>query len=524
MPRRPKETSFVQPSTRVSTVWTPTLIKAAFLQAEGGHIRTLAELCDNILADDRVSTVFETRIGGLLGLPLSFEASGDGRRKNRAVRALEAEEDWWAAFPEYELTQFLTWGRLLGVSFAQIHPTEHEGRFVPRIEFWHPRNTRYDWHTRQWFARVDSGVHEVPIVPGDGQWMAYMPEGEFRPWANGKWRGLARWWLLKSYAQDDAGRASEKSGTTVVTASEDSDDELRQEIAADMFEAARDAVIALPKGFDAKVLDSKSSIEQNQGKIVDMANTAIAVAVLGQNLTTETSGGSFAAAKVHARVEIQRIRSDAETAATVLHDQALEWWAEFNFGSKSLAPWPVWQTDPPTDQKERADVLKTLSEALSGFQALGLQPDLEQIKTEFGVDLKAAPKPEPPPVQQKPEPKDEGVKDGEVDPEPEARAMRPVAIQLRAADDGSVHNGQDYADRVMRKMVAHGAKELAPTVAKLIAAAQKAESYAEARTLIAEAYGKLAPPTRLAELTDAAMVMAQLGGHLEVDEEATEDA
>lgn len=398
-----RDRTIAQPSQRVFNFWTPPLIKAAFTQAESGNIRLAAELCDNMLADDRINTVYETRIGGLLGLQLDFEASGDGRRKNKAVRALEADEDWWAAFPESELWPLLVWGRHFGISFGQLHPTEHAGRIVPRLEFWHPRNTRFDWGMRTWMARVDGGANEVPIIPGDGQWIIYAPYGAYRPWASGLWRGLSRWWLLKSFAQDDSGRRSEKSGTVVVEADIDSNDpvharQIRKDIAQDIQAAARDAVIVLQAGFKASLLDSKDTIAANQGAIVDMANSAIAIAVLGQNLTTEVKGGSYAAAAVHSKVEIQRIRSDGETASTMLHDQALEWWAEFNFGSKSLAPWPIWRTDPPTDQVAGATVLSALATALVALKNVGYTIDPEQIEDDFGVKLVELPPEELPPA------------------------------------------------------------------------------------------------------------------------------
>jgi phage gp29-like protein len=520
MPRRPKDKALTQPSVRVATQWTPSLIKAAFTQAEGGYIRSLAELCDNILGDDRVGAVFETRIGGLLGLDINFEASGDGRRRGRAVKALEAGEDWWAAFPETELQQFLTMGRLLGVSFAQINPTEHEGRFVPRIEVWHAKNTRYDWPTRQWFAKIDSGAREEPIEPGNGQWIVYTPYGAFRPWALGLWRGLARWWLLKSYAQDDAGRRSEKSGLAVVTDDEEHDKDIRIEIANDMFDAGSNGTIVFPKGFDAHMLESKETIAQNQGTIVDMANVAIAVSVLGQNLTTEVSGGSFAAAKVHNKVEIQRIRSDAETASTVLHDQALEWWAEFNFGDRRLAPWPIWATDPPTDQVERATVLKTLSEALAGFDALGLAMDVADIEADFGVKLKKVPRPEPvAPPQAKPPTPDQETEEPEEEPTEKSRSLA-SGTEIRAAK-GFIE-GQSYADALTARGGQRGAESLQPFISDLIAALDGIEDYESARQKVLEFYRDSLPPEELAERTERLFTMAQLAGMLAVRKDAGE--
>lgn len=521
MPSRPRDKTITQPSVRVATQWTPALIKAAFTSAESGYVRSLAELCDNILSDDRVSTVFETRIGGLLGLDINFESSGDGRRKGKAVKALEAGEDWWAAFPETELQKFLTLGRLQGFSFAQLTPTEHDGRFVPKLENWHAKNTRFDWPTRQWMARIDSGAREEVITPGDGQWIVYTPYGEFRPWASGLWRGLARWWLLKSYAQDDAGRRSEKSGTVVVTSEADYDDDVRKEIANDMYEASRDGVISFPKGFDAHLLESKESIKENQGVIIDMANTAIAIAVLGQNLTTEVSGGSFAAAKVHNKVEIQRIRSDSETASTVLHDQALEWWAEFNFGDRKLAPWPIWATDPPTDQKERADVLKTLSEAIKSFHEVGLEPDLEELQLEFGITLNKVPLPQPPaptPSAAKPTEQRPANQESE-EPEAEARAFSARAAATESIPRGLLE-GQGYIDALTERSTAAATKLLAPDIRAIADAVDAATDYDDLRKRLRSLYQD-ADPEELTELTQRALLLAGLAGRVAVNQDAS---
>lgn len=516
-----QDRTIVQPSSRVFTQWTPPLLQSAFAAAEAGHVRSAADLCDGMLADSRIGSAFETRVGGLLGLPLSFDASsGDGRKRKKAVKALEAGEDWWAAFPEPELKQLIIWGLMFGASFGQLHPTDHDGRYVPRLEFWHPRNTRYDWPSRQWMAKIEGAARETPITPGDGQWIVYAPYGNYRPWASGIWRGLSRWWLLKSFAQDDSGRRSEQSGTTVIEATEDSAHELRKQLASDLAQAARDAVVVLPNGFKLSMLSSKETIKENQAVIVELADTAISIAILGQNLTTEIKGGSLAAAQVHAKVEVQRIRADAETASTVLHDQALEWWAEFNFGQRNLAPWPCWDTDPPTDQNERAGVLKTLGEALTSFSALGYEIDPEQIEEDFGVKLKKlAPPPPPKPAIAPTATEEPPPAEGEEPPaEP---AQRSLGTQHRAARNGA-EDGSDYADRVERKLRRHAAKELAPTLASMLSAVEQAEDYDEAFRLVSEHYADLAPPNRLRQLTEAALMMAQLAGRHAVNEDTPE--
>ena len=93
-------------------------------------------------------------------------------------------------------------------------PDENTGRLVPTIEFWHPQHLRWDSKNRRWLIRVgDYGATEVEVTPGVDGWLLFTPYGQDRPWSLGIWRGLARWWLLKSYSIDDAGRHSEKPET-----------------------------------------------------------------------------------------------------------------------------------------------------------------------------------------------------------------------------------------------------------------------------------------------------------------------
>src|SRR5262245_40090103 len=89
---------WVEPSVRTWTQWTSARIRSAEIAADGGSLYQLAQLCEWIMADDRVSACLNTRVNALLGLEPDFEASGDKRRSSRPVKALDAGEDWWTAY------------------------------------------------------------------------------------------------------------------------------------------------------------------------------------------------------------------------------------------------------------------------------------------------------------------------------------------------------------------------------------------------------------------------------------------
>lgn len=371
----------------MTTTWSPAQLRAVELSADSGHIGRLADLCDTLLGDDRLQELFETRTGALLGSELTFE--GSLRRKGTsAPRAQELDEDWWDAFPEDELSQFVVWGRLLGVSFGELVWTTNErtGRVTPRLKFWHPKHFSYDWEKQQWF--LDLGLtNKLAIDERGGQWVIYAPFGRYRPWAHGLWRGISRWWMLKSYAILDWGVHSEKSSKLILSTTEQATAGQRKAVVAEVYEMAKDAVISLPLGYQLSLMELTANTNQIYNAQIDAANTAFAIAVLGQNLTTEVQGGSFAAAKTHLRVELQRARSDKETLSTTLRSQAIERWAEFNFGDRTAAPWPNWHIEPAEEQGSNATTLATLANALTQLKELGFTVDEETLREKYGVKL-----------------------------------------------------------------------------------------------------------------------------------------
>lgn len=378
--------SIREPSARAFVSWTPALIRSAEILAQGGTLRLAADLVEELLIDDRINGVLSARTGGLLGLPMEFEA-GMGRRKQRAIRALEAGEDWWQSFPEDQLSQLLAWGLVLGVGLGQMLWRYNEaGRVIGTLRVWNPRSLRWDWQARTWMLQVDDGS-EIEIVPADGSWILYTPYGANRPWSVGLWRGLARWWLLKQYARSDIGRAGEFTAARIGTAPQGATLVDRRAFAADLQNLGGDTGICMPYGFDVKLLEMNASTHEIYVAQNKLANDGITILIGGQNLTTEVSGGSLAAAQVHAEIRADKIRSDDETLATTIHDQYLERWADLNFGDPKAAPWPLHETAPPTDTAALASTWSAAGDALGKWKSVGANVDLEAAAERFDVPL-----------------------------------------------------------------------------------------------------------------------------------------
>lgn len=382
------------------------------MRADRGDLSLMGELIDAMLGDDRIPAVARTRTQSLLGLPVAFEASGDGRRKGRAVRALEADEDWWELAPEEELARLLTYGLLGGIAPAVLQyqddakgkPRYLNGRLVPRLDVWSARGLQRTNDDDGWtMLLADSS--RVPFEPGNGQWVAYTPYGAKRPWVHGLWRGMSRWWLLKQYAIDDWGRYGEKGASSLVTADKDAHvtRELRQDLAQSVYELARDGVIVLPAGFDLKLIEATANTTQLYGAQIEAANAAFSVAWLGHANNAEVQGANTGAtAGENIRHELRAF--DGNTLSTCMRQQALVHWAGKNFGSPELAPWPVYPTDPPKDAKRNAETLKAIGEGIAAVVAVDKGVDVRAILEEYEVPISAdaapyePPKPPAPPV------------------------------------------------------------------------------------------------------------------------------
>lgn len=391
----------LEPTDRVQVDWTADRVRVAERLADAGNLRLAADLCESLQTDDRVSVSILLRARGGLGLFSGFERSASRARDARqAERFLEAEEDWYTMAPDAELARLDAWAILLGVGLAQnVWPEEVNaaGRLVSKLDTWSPRNLRRD-HNGRWIVRTaDAG--DVGIAPGDGQWVLHTPGDPKRPWAIAPWRAVARWWLLIQYARQDITRYGERAAGIMIATppapapggKTDAEERKVQKkhLAEDLTELGRSGSIVLPAGWDAQLVQATANTHRVYVDQCALAQAGIAIALRGQNLTTEVKGGSFAAANVHANVERTLLAADANARAVTMHDQVLVPWARYNLrGGAAAAPWPVWDTTPPEDLAATSQAWNGALEAMGRASSLGFEIDEQEVARRFRMPLR----------------------------------------------------------------------------------------------------------------------------------------
>lgn len=560
-----------QPSSRQSVQWTPNLLRQVTLRADGGDLSLLADLCEQIIADDRFGELLGQLADDVLGCDLSFEK--DLRViVGSAEKSDELTVDWARAYDDDELKSIIVWTLVTGIGFAK-HEAWVEtagGRIAPVLKWWHPQH--FGFRTKdgvspltgslkdhQWHVREGGTGKWLPIAPGDGTWVIVTRRGEYQPWRNGLWRGLGIWWLLKQYAMQDSGVHSERSAKTIVTTGEGSTLEDRRALANYIHSAGKDPVIALPEGADLKIVEVQANLEHLYHSQIRLANESAALTILGQNLSTNVEGGSLAAAKVHSAKEGRRVRNAAQMLSKGLCEQSISWWAEFNFGNPDLAPFPRWHTEPATDYSAKAGVLQQAATALLTLKTAGWEIDEATVEEELGLQLRktkalvAREQAEPGDTDGDGIPHNEpgnvnpakvgpgGVKGDEVpsvevkppkrEP-PRPRPPKPPATPSPSAYLASGDNpaeakgfvqGQIYTDALTDRQVTLIAGELAPFVDRILKAINGAKDYDDVRYRVIKAFQNESDPQQMASLIERSLLLAELAGRNAVTEDMPED-
>jgi phage gp29-like protein len=199
----------------------------------------------------------------------------------------------------------------------------------------HPR--RFVWNDKGQLCKCDLGVDSaqgVPLTNFPAKFVVHTPVAgrSDYPWMRGALRSrllgsLAKrkgvgWWLS----------AIERYGQPQVFATlDDGDSNLVDRVLKALRSIGPDWRAILPSGVDLKPIPGQVS-ESLHKSFVDWQNTEDAVLILGQNLSTEVKGGSYAAAASQERVRADILGSDLTALDETTDDQ---WIA------------PIWQYNWP---------------------------------------------------------------------------------------------------------------------------------------------------------------------------------
>jgi phage gp29-like protein len=390
-----------------------------------GTLRDAALLCDAIEGDDRIKAVQETRVGSLRATSLNVKPAADrslldltdgeepkpDAERTKLTQQLaqqlggvdDVPGEWDRIFPPGVIGDLCRWGTLLGIGVAeQIYP-QSKPPWIPRLKIWHPQFIRWDWARDCYRILTADGEIDLPRLDenpnGDGRWLMWCPYGYREGFKRGLIRAMGKLYVMRQWDERDWARWNETKGLGIVKAimPMTENEEVDQQFLNDISNRGSEAVIAVRKGEEGNQYDIENVSDSAGGEgwksfqeFKRALDVDIAVLWLGQNLTTESpSNGSSSKSlgEVQRATSLDRLKVDAGIA-TAAYDQVIVPMTTMNYGDPTLAPLPVYVTEPPKDQLAEATAMKMTGDGVTALKGAGIPVDERAIGEDFGVPMK----------------------------------------------------------------------------------------------------------------------------------------
>lgn len=392
------------PQFSTHTEWTTSEIVAAVDAHELGDFASSGRLADWMGRDPRLATELGKREKGLTSLPLDVKTTTDTPTPQETDIAERLEAGFFESFGEDIITSIQRWIVLMGFALCQVRwvvRADPQGKLLwwPTLEVWHPQWVFYDDFLKAWRVQTKEGFSY--IKPGDGQWALFMPSGD-RGWLQGAVRSLALPCFITSLDWLDWADFNDAVGHPVKVAyvARGTKKEDKATFISNLQLLGRRTNVLLcqknqdDSGYDFAYKEPGSLATSTFKDSIEVSDRAKTLVILGQVLTTEASGsgiGGGGPAAVHKMILSTILEGDANGFSTCLRYQVLTWWAFWNFGNSTLAPWVCWDLTPPEDKKLKADTLTASAAALAAVNkslaGTGQVVDVVVFWSDFGLPL-----------------------------------------------------------------------------------------------------------------------------------------
>jgi phage gp29-like protein len=385
-----------------------------------GNYLQASLLVQSLFSDDRVSACLNTRTNAIFGLPMEFKYPGQDQPEDDATAEMVAlkehirdvvESEWEDIMPGAAAREWFRWGVMMNLGVSEIvwrwvESDEPDGMQLPTLKVWNTQFCYWRWDTRSFWINHTGGTAE--IHPGDGHWVMLCPFGHNHGWLYGLVNSLGWLYLDRIFLKRNWARANEKFSLGIMKAfmPADANENDKGRFVAAIENLPHEATVSLPvtdKGnkFDLEMVktDTATGWETflNTKRSID---TDIAVCILGQNLSTEISGGSGgtggskAAAKVHNDIREDILKADVEILATTIKTQILTPLVARNWGHviqamggllQDFVPDVTWQIEPPEDKQQDTEAIAALAQALPVLSAAGV--DVGALLERFDIPM-----------------------------------------------------------------------------------------------------------------------------------------
>lgn len=489
---------------------TPVRLAEIFKEADAGDVLRQAELFEEMEEKDpHLFSQLQTRKNAVTGLDyevIPFDSDDPGDKE--IAEFVEAQLGGIEGFEDIMLDLLDAIGK--GFAVSEIMWSYDEGHVVvDDIRSRHQKRFFWDSVDDSFKVRTQEAPEGIELPKNKFIVHKYKARSG-HPSRAGVLRVVAWMYLFKNYTLKDWVAFCEVFGMPLRLgkyqpgASEDDKRALMQALVA----IGADAAGIFPDGTAIEFVNTeKTSSTDLYERLARYCDEQVSKAILGQTLTSDSGGGSYAQSKTHNDVRHDLTVADCKAIAATLRRDLIRPLVLYNFGEDKRIPYLRFDAEESEDLTQTATVIGTL------IREAGLKVPTSYIYKKFSI-----PKPEgdeevaTPPGQTA-----QGAGFGPFSFK--AQPGEPIALK---AGDGAGHGTQERVDRLAaaatRKSAGAFKKAFGPVLKKI----ENAESLEELRDMmedekaVAELFGEM-DVSEVEELLQKVMLYANLEGRAAED-------
>lgn len=436
---------------------TPKRLAAIFREADAGDVLRQMELFEEIEEKDpHLFSQLQTRKNAVTGLDYEIIPFSDDPRDKEIADFVAEELGSLESFEDITLDLLDAIGK--GIAVSEIMWGYDGGRVVIKDVKWRHQK-RLLWDTDD-NLRITTDDHPEGLLLTPNKFIVHRYKARSgHPARAGVLRVVAWMYLFKNYDVKDWLAFCEifgiplRLGKYAPGASEDD----KRALMEALVKIGTDAAGIIPVGTEIDFVNTEKASSTNLfERLARYCDEQVSKAILGQTLTSDSGGGSYAQSKTHNEVRHDLTAADCRALAATLRRDLIRPLVVYNFGEDRRIPKIRYDCEEAGDLKETAEVCKTL------ICDIGLPIAENYLYKKFSI-------PEP--------------GEGETTITPPRAAPLPFKETLVLKDRGG-EAVQDQVDRIADAAAEEGEKSFSGVLDPVVKLLDRADSLEEVKELL----------------------------------------
>lgn len=364
---------------------TPRRLARIFREADEGNVRAQMELFEEMEEKDtHLFSQMQTRKLAVTGLDWEVQPFSEDEIDKEIADFIDEQLKGIENFDEVLIDMLDAIGK--GISIMELAWTVEDGRnVIEDIEYVHPKKLVWDSTTDE--LKVCTREYPSGVELPENKFVVHKYKAKSGHASRAGIMRVVSWmYLFKNYDIKDWVSFCEVFGMPLrlgkydASASESDKKQLMEAIIS----LGTDAAGIVPSSTMIEFIESqKTTSVEIYEKLARYCDEQISKAILGQTLTSDSGGGSYAQSKTHNEVRHDLTVADAKSLAVTIRRDIIRPLVEFNYGSEANIPFFGFDCHEVEDQKEVVEIYKTLA------CDMGLEIPKSHIYKKFNI-----PKPE----------------------------------------------------------------------------------------------------------------------------------